>query len=149
MDRPAHAEVETLPAEDTVRPLTALIVDDETHVRIYLRTMLQRLGIVTTWQEACGEDAIKTYQQHLPDVVLLDVNLPHMPGTEIFRRLLEVDPDVAVVVVTADQFGTTIREISQLGAVGYVLKHLPPVELQNALADALSRVEPRPDVADV
>jgi len=107
-----------------------------------LRTMLQRLGIVTTWQEACGEDAIKSYQQHLPDVVLLDVNLPRMSGTEIFRRLVELDPDVAVVVVTADQSGPTIREISKLGAVGYVLKHLAPVELQKALAEALHGLSP-------
>ena len=145
MEGPANAEVADSPVNDVVRPLTALIIDDEGHVRVYLRTMLRRLGIVTTWQETCGEDAIKSYQQHLPDVVLLDVNLPHMHGTEIFRRLVEMDPDVAVIAVTADQSGATIREISRLGAVGYVLKHLPPVELQQALAEALSRVEPRLD----
>lgn len=143
MEGTAHAEVDGSRTEDTVRPLTALIIDDEVHVRVYLRTMLQRLGIVTTWQEACGEDAIKSYQQHLPDIVLLDVNMPHMTGPEVLRRLAELDPDVAVIVVTADQSSATIREISQLGAVGYVLKHLPPAELQKTLAEALSRVEPR------
>jgi two-component system chemotaxis response regulator CheY len=148
MDRSAQAEADDSQSGDPVRPLTALIVDDEPHVRLYLRTVLRRLGVVTTWDEGCGETAIKSYQQNLPDVVLLDVNLPHMSGLEIFHRMLEFDPEAAVVVVSSDQSAATIKLVSELGAVGYVLKHMPPNELQAALADALSRVEPRPDAAD-
>eukprot|EP01034_Spumella_vulgaris_P029561 gene29561-36630_t len=99
---------------------------------------------------ACAVGSGVEVDQHLvqntPNVVLLDVNLPYMPGTEILRCLMELDPEVAVIVVTSDQSGDTIKAVCALGAMGYVLKQLPPIEMQQALAEALSRVEPRPDV---
>ena len=145
MDCSAPAVATLSPTGTAARPLTALIVDDEPHVRVYIRTMLQRLGVVTTWQVGCGQSALESYRDNLPDVVLLDVNLPYMPGTEILRCLIDLDPDAAVIVVTSDQSGDTIKAVCAMGAMGYVLKQLPPIEMQQALAEALSRVEPRPE----
>lgn len=129
--------------EDAGRGLRVLIVDDEPHVRVYLRMMMRKLGVETTWEVGNGDDAVGLYQQHQPDVVLLDVNLPFVPGTEILRRLLEIDPEAAVIVVTSDQSGDTIRKVSDLGAMSYVLKQLPPAQMKEILAEALARVEPR------
>jgi len=129
--------------DDVGRGLSVLIVDDEPHVRVYLRMMMRKLGVETTWEVGCGEDAVELYQQHQPDVVLLDVNLPFVPGTEILRRLLEIDPEAAVIVVTSDQSGETIREVCELGAMSYVLKQLPPIQMKEVLADALTQVTPR------
>ncbi len=125
------------------RGLCVLIVDDEPHVRVYLRMLIRKLGVETTWEVGSGEDAIELYRLHQPDVVLLDVNLPFVPGTEVLRRLLEIDPEAAVIVVTSDQSGDTIREVRGLGAMGYVLKQLPPTQMKEVLADALAQVEPR------
>lgn len=120
-----------------------LIVDDEPHVRVYLRMMMRRLGVETTWEVGGGEGALELYQTHQPDVVLLDINLPYMPGKEILRHLLAIDPEAAVIVVTSDQSGDTIRAVSELGAMGYVLKQLPPAQMGEVLADALAQIEPR------
>jgi DNA-binding NarL/FixJ family response regulator len=86
---------------------------------------------------------MELYQEHKPGVVLLDVNLPCMTGTEILRRLLVIDPDAAVIVVTSDQSGDTIREVSQLDAMGYVLKQLPPKKMRGVIAETLAQIEPR------
>ena len=129
--------------EEAGRGLSVLIVDDEPHVRVYLRTMMRKLGVRTTWEVASGDAALKIYQEHQPDVVLLDVNLPFMLGTEILHRLLTLDPDAAVIVVTSDQSGDTIRAMSGLGAMGYVLKQLPPAQMQEVLAEALAQIAPR------
>jgi len=130
--------------EEAGRGLCVLIVDDEPHVRIYLRMMVQALEVETTWEVGSGEDALELYRLHQPDVVLLDVNLPFVPGTDILRRLLQIDPEAAVIMVTSDQSRDTIRKVSELGAMAYVLKQLPPPQMKEVLADALAQVEPRP-----
>lgn len=129
--------------EESFHGLRVLIVDDEPHVRVYLRMMVRKLGVQTTWEAGCGDAALELYQQHQPDVVLLDVNLPYVPGTEILRRLLALDQDAAVIVVTSVQSGDTIREVSAQGAMGYILKQLPPTQMRGVLAEALARIEPR------
>ena len=126
------------------RGLRALIIDDEPHVRVFLRMMLSRLGVETIGEAGGGEAALELYRSRMPDVVLLDVNLPHVPGTEILRRLIAFDEGAAVIVITSDQSTDTIRKVGDLGAIGYVLKHLPPDRMSELLSETLAEVEPRP-----
>jgi DNA-binding NarL/FixJ family response regulator len=123
--------------------LRVLVVDDEPHICVYLIELLRKLGITTTWEAGTGEAALELFAQHRPDVVLLDLNLPFMRGTEVLRQLLHLDPDAAVIVVTSDQSSQTIRKVGELGAVGYVLKHLPPDRFAATLAKALAQIEPQ------
>jgi two-component system, chemotaxis family, chemotaxis protein CheY len=62
------------------RPATALIVDDERHVHVYLRLLLKKLGVETVWDAAEGHTALELAAMHKPDVVLLDINLPQVSG---------------------------------------------------------------------
>jgi two-component system chemotaxis response regulator CheY len=120
--------------------LTALIVDDEAHVRTYLRVTLQSLGIVTMWESVNGADALELYAQHAPSVVFLDVNMPTMPGVETLQRLLCLDPAVNVIVVTSDSEHETVRHFLDLGAIGYVLKQRPAGEFRRALREFIDRL---------
>ncbi len=131
------------PIPTAARGLRVLIVDDEPPVRIFLRLMLRKVGVQIAWDAGCCDDALELFRAHRPDVVLLDVNLPYVHGLEILRRLLAIDPDAAVVVVTSDHSGETIAAVQALGVAGYVLKQLPPVEMQRMLSDTLARIEPR------
>jgi two-component system chemotaxis response regulator CheY len=119
-------------------PVTALIVDDEPHVRAYVRLTLQSLDVTTAWEAADGPTALALYAEHAPTVVLLDVNMPTMPGVETLQQLLELDPNVHVVVVTSDSAHQTVRRFLELGAIGYVLKQRPPEEFRAALAELLA-----------
>ena len=123
--------------------LRVLVVDDEPHICVYLVELLRKLGVTTTWEAGTGEAALELFALHRPDVVLLDLNLPFMRGTEVLRQLLHLDPDAAVIVVTSDQSSQTIRKVGELGAVGYVLKHLPPDRFAATLAKALAQIEPQ------
>ena len=64
------------------RPANALIVDDESHVRVLLRVLLKQLGIETVWEAADGSAALEQATAHKPDVILLDINLPQVGGLE-------------------------------------------------------------------
>src|ERR1019366_9895653 len=117
------------------RPVTALIVDDEPHVHVYLRFLLKQLGVVTVWDAAEGYAAIELAAEHNPDVVLLDINLPRLSGLEVLSRLKKAHPKMHVIVVSVESNPETIVEANELGADGYVLKHLPRAKVLEKLSE--------------
>src|SRR5688572_25862487 len=115
------------------RPTNALIVDDESHVRAFLRLLLRELGITDCWEAADGVSAVQLAQEHKPGIVLLDINLPGLNGLQVLAQLKQVDPDLPVVIVTAQGAISTVSEAVRLGAMGYLLKHRPKDETLKAL----------------
>jgi two-component system response regulator VanR len=71
-----------------------------------------------------GQDAWRLYQQHKPDVTLLDINMPKMNGVETLRKIREQDKDSFVCMISADTFPEVIREVAGLGVAGFIVKPL-------------------------
>ena len=123
------------------RPTNALIVDDESHVRAFMRLILRELGINECWEAADGASAVQLAQEHAPQLILLDINMPGMNGLEVLAQLKEVNPDFAVVMATAQRSMNNVNEALRLGAVGYLLKHSPREETMAALRDVIDSLE--------
>jgi two-component system chemotaxis response regulator CheY len=123
------------------RPTNALIVDDESHVRAFLRLLLREIGIANCWEAADGTSAVQLAQEHRPELVLLDVNLPGLNGLQVLAKLKEVSPDLPVVMVTSQSAISTVSEAVRLGAVGYLLKHCPKDETLKALNEVLESID--------
>ena len=123
------------------RPTNALIVDDESHVRAFMRLILRELGINEFWEAADGASAVQLAQEHAPQLILLDINMPGMNGLEVLAQLKEVNPDFAVVMATAQRSMNNVNEALRLGAVGYLLKHSPREETMAALRDVIDSLE--------
>src|SRR5689334_3083255 len=119
------------------RPTNALIVDDEAHVRAFMKLMLRELGINDCWEAADGLTAVQLAQQHAPELILLDINLPGLNGLEVLAQLKEINPDFAVVMATAQRAMSNVNEALRLGAVGYLLKHSPREETMAMLRDVI------------
>jgi two-component system chemotaxis response regulator CheY len=119
-------------------PTSALIVDDEAHVRVFLRLVLKELGITTTWEAADGTSAIELAEAHNPDLVLLDVNMPVMTGLETLARLQETHPDLPVIMVSSESALATVREAARLGAMGYILKQTPKEQALQSLRELIA-----------
>ena len=98
------------------RPKTALIVDDEAHVRAYAKLLLREAGIREVWEAADGGQAIAALEAHEPELVLLDVNLPVMSGLEVLRQLQEAGWTTPVVMLTAENATKTVQEAAKFGA---------------------------------
>lgn len=146
MERPAEDVAKISPSAVEIPRLSVLIIDHEEHVRGFLRSMLADLGAGEIWASGDGKTALELYATHRPDAVILDVNLPHMSGVEMLRRLITQDPEAAVIIYTSDRTAQVIKEVSNLGAIAYVLKHLPFAKVQEILAGSLAQIEPRPRV---
>ena len=123
------------------RPTNALIVDDEPHVRAFLRLLLRELGIPALWEGADGAAAIELTVRHKPELVLLDINLPIVGGLDALAQLRVLEPDIPVVIVTSQTALGSVQEASRRGAAGYVLKHLPKNDALAALREVIESLE--------
>lgn len=126
------------------RPKTALIVDDEVHVRVYLRMLLKQLGVTTIHEAGTPDEAISLFRTHRPEVVLLDLILPGATAEQIFHELQLIDPDVAVIVVSAQNSLKIVEEMHNMGAISYILKHTPRDQMIRMMGEALDWVDDEP-----
>ncbi len=117
---------------------TVLIVDDEGHIRKYVGLILKTLGISTVIEAADGENAVATFERERPDLVLLDVNMPHIDGVETLKRLKAVDPDCVVVMLTSLANRHTVEQVLELGAANYIRKDTPKDEIAKAIAATIA-----------
>lgn len=127
------------------RPTNALIVDDETHVRAFLRLVLREVGITDCWEAPDGPTGLQLAAQHAPELILLDINMPQMSGMEVLAKLYEELPEIPVVMVTANSSVSNVNEAARLGAIGYVLKHAPRDQAIAALKDAIDSLAEEPE----
>jgi DNA-binding NarL/FixJ family response regulator len=127
---------------------TVLIVDDESHVRAYVRTLLKELGIETCWEATNGDAVLAMVKEHSPGLVLLDLNLPGTGGMQVLSQLAEAHPDVPVVIMTAQNSMDTVKEAAELGASGYILKHDARHRVVSALRDLIESLEASDDAAE-
>ncbi|HEX6539212.1 MAG TPA: response regulator transcription factor [Candidatus Dormibacteraeota bacterium] len=123
--------------EPTETGIRVLIVDDHPLVRRGLTSLLSAAhGICVVGAAADGEEALNRVTESKPDVVLMDVSMPGMGGVETARRLLEVQPDTRVVMLTSFSQRDVVVESFDAGAVGYLLKDAEPEELINGIRAA-------------
>ena len=115
--------------------MKVLVVDDEQPARERLKNLLNQLPDV----ELCGEadngvDALQMAQQQHPDVVLLDIRMPHMTGLEAARHLNQVEMPPALIFTTA--YDDHAIDAFDAKAVAYLLKPVRQENLRQALANA-------------
>ncbi len=103
--------------------IRVVVVDDHPIVRAGMRALLNDAdGITVVAEGTSGEDALRLTALHQPDVLILDVNLPDMNGTEVARRLRERDSTAAILILTVYNDRQTVFGLLESGATGYVLK---------------------------
>ena len=116
-----------------------LIVDDDGSMSKYLSTYLARRNFEIS-TAASGEEAIRMFRVHDPQLVLLDVAMPGMSGIETLERMKQIKPDVAVVIISGQNDPELIFKASKLGADDYISKPFEPKELDLRLVKVLDKV---------
>jgi DNA-binding NtrC family response regulator len=115
-----------------------LLVDDDSAFRHVLGGELQRLGYATS-AAGTGEEAVRRVAECEPDIVLLDLRLPHMNGLEALKAIHEKAPAVEVIMLTGHGSIDTAIEAIRLGAFDYVVKPCPLDEIEIRIQRAMER----------
>jgi putative two-component system response regulator len=132
----------TPPAETDRGGIGILVVDDEEPIRNALRRFLtqEKYDVFTA---STGAEALAAVQGHRVGCVLLDLRLPDTPGTELVLQLLDQDPDLAILVLTAVNDAATAALCLQRGALDYLVKPVDLADLLRAVQRALRRRDAR------
>ena len=119
-------------------PMTRLlIVDDHLAVRQGLQRMFATVpGIEVVGVASDGRQAVLLADRHRPDVVLMDLEMPHLDGVEATRLITATHQSVRVVILTVSHNHGRILDALRAGAASYVLKHSDPDEVVRVVQDA-------------
>ena len=131
----------TRPAAGFGRELTGVrvlcIEDNAANVRL-IQAMTAVFGVAATLTATTGEEGIVLAARTEPDVILLDLHLPDLPGAAVLRRLryVEATRSIPVIVVTADASPATAAELLDAGVARYLTKPVDAVALYEAIVAA-------------
>ncbi len=123
--------------------INALLVDDEEE---FVTTLCERLALrgIKARVATDGEQALREVEADPPDVVVLDVMMPGLKGTEVLRRIKAMRPRVQVILLTGHGSARDGIEGMKLGAFDYLMKPLKIEDLLAKLAEAgqIARSQP-------
>ena len=115
-------------------PLRVLIVEDHFLARIALRGLFETMGGVKAVAETgSGEDAIRLYGEHLPDVVLMDLRLNGLSGFEAIERIHRAQPAARILVLSNFRGSEDVHRALKAGARGYLTKEAEGRQILDAL----------------
>ena len=114
--------------------IRVVLADDEPSYRKAIEKTLQLMGeceLVAVCKD--GQDALDACLADPPDVLLTDINMPHLSGVELTRRLLKKEKGVRVVILTTREDDDTVFDAFRAGALGYLLKTSTPQEVVESI----------------
>lgn len=117
--------------------ISALIADDEAHMRTFLKLLLKDIGIEEIYLMQNGMDAVEAYQEYKPDLILLDINMNKMNGVDALKHIRSLNPNARVIMLTAVSTRDTIEETARAGATYYILKTQSPEQIKEQIIKVL------------
>ena len=121
-------------------PVRVLIADDHRLFAEALEAILaadDRIEVVAHARD--GREAVELWQEHRPDLTLMDISMPVMDGVEAAQRIRELDPHACVLMLTGSNSRADVDRSRQAGAAGYVTKDRIAAELVDAILEVASR----------
>jgi DNA-binding NarL/FixJ family response regulator len=111
-----------------------LMADDHAIVRQGIRTMLEpKVDIDLVYSAINGIEAIENFEKFKPDVVLMDLEMPRLSGLEAIKRIISLDSNAKILVLTISSEEDKVIAAIKNGAIGYILKDSSPKELVDAI----------------
>jgi DNA-binding NarL/FixJ family response regulator len=122
---------------NTMNTIRVLLADDHPVVREGLRGMLAaEPGIDVAGEAGSGDEAVAVARELRPDVILMDLRMPHGDGVSAIERITRDRPGARIVVLTTYDTDADILRAVEAGATGYLLKDTPRAELIRAIRAA-------------
>lgn len=116
------------------QPIRILLADDHSVVRMGLEALIStEPGLVVVGHATDGNEAVVQYRKLRPDVVLMDLLMPRMTGTQALAGIRTEFPEARILILSTSDGDDDVYRALQAGAVGYILKSLPGEQLIPAI----------------
>ncbi|MDX1973539.1 MAG: sigma-54 dependent transcriptional regulator [Candidatus Sumerlaeia bacterium] len=122
-----------------------LIVDDEPNIRFVLTEVVRREGL-SSIEAVDGLQALDLVQQKPIDLVIMDIRMPRLDGMSAMQRMLELRPELLVLIITAHGTEKTALEAVQKGAYDFFTKPFDLTEVRVVLRRAIDKIKLRNEV---
>ncbi|OGG51323.1 MAG: hypothetical protein A3F84_02980 [Candidatus Handelsmanbacteria bacterium RIFCSPLOWO2_12_FULL_64_10] len=128
-----------------MNPTHILIVDDESRIRLMLRTALESEGYGVE-EAANGQEALEAVRRQVPDLMILDLSMPALDGIGVLQQLKSAPRHQKPRVIVLTAYGSILAAVkaTRLGALDFLEKPVTPDELRQAVAGALQEVDEPP-----
>ncbi len=120
--------------------MRVLVAEDETIIRLDVRALLERAGHLVVAEARDGLEAVALAAEHEPDLIVMDVRMPHLDGIEAARAITAARA-VPIVMLTAYSESDLVARASEAGAFGYLVKPFREVDLLPAIDTARARFD--------
>src|SRR3977135_4324843 len=124
--------------EPAIGPLRVLIAEDETIIRMDLRGLLEKNGMMVVAEAANGARAVELARTELPDVAILDLRMPVLDGVEAARRMYAERP-LPIVMLTAFSDRSNVEHALAAGVFSYLVKPFRETDVIPAIRAAVVR----------
>ncbi|MCI8824435.1 MAG: response regulator [Lachnospiraceae bacterium] len=112
-----------------------LIVDDAKFMREFLTAQLSNEYDIITAKN--GKEGVSKYEESEPDVVLLDINMPKLHGVDALQRILKINNQAKVIMLSVEDSYEVIEDCKKYGAIDYIIKPFSMDNLYQSLHIAL------------
>ena len=120
--------------------INVMLVDDHAVVRMGFKMLLESASDIKVIAEAeNGEQAVKQFAEHHPDVVVMDITMPGIGGLEAIERIMAKDNSARILVLSAHEDSVHPKRVLSAGAMGYLTKRSAAEELFKAIRTVASR----------
>ncbi|HKJ09810.1 MAG TPA: response regulator [Gammaproteobacteria bacterium] len=114
-----------------------LIADDQFAVRQLLRLMLQEDGYEVVGEATNGESALEMCDRLRPQLLCLDIFMPHKDGMEVLQQVRVEYPQLKVLIISAESTSDRVKEALALGAAGFIVKPFNSATVLDAVAQVM------------
>lgn len=115
-----------------------MVVDDSRVMRGKIQRAVEQVGILNVMCAGNGKEAVDMFQQERPKIVTMDITMPEMDGIECIKHLVQFDPSVLILVISALSDKTTTMEALLSGAKGFLKKPFDDADLNEKIREMLA-----------
>lgn len=122
-----------------MKPLKIQVVDDSALTVKKITKMLEDMGHEVIQVSNTGKTAVFDFQCWKPDLVTMDITMPDMDGITATKRIMEIDKNAKIVMITSHSQKQMVMDSIGAGALGYVMKPIDPEKLKESVERAYNK----------
>ena len=116
-----------------------MICDDAAFMRMMIKDILTKNGYEIAAEAENGQKAVEKYPEAKPDLVLMDITMPEMDGIEALQKILEIDTNAKVIMITAAGQQSKVLDALKYGAKQFITKPFEKDVVLNSIKEVLGK----------